>query len=56
MDFPILKNLVGADYVVRAEFSCNVTMYLTTKGLSSVVAYGVRSNLPTYFLRGHIQH
>jgi len=48
-----LRNLVGADqgdwadYVGRAEFSCNVATHLATKGSSFVVAYGVRSNLLT---------
>ncbi len=48
-----LRNLVGADqrdwadYVGRAEYSCNVAMHLATKGSSFVVAYGVRSNLLT---------
>ena len=42
-----LRNLVSvdqedwADYVGRAEFSCNVATHLATKGLSFIVAYGV---------------
>ena len=57
-----LRNLVGADkrdwadYVGRAEFSCNVAIYLATKGSSFVVAYVMRFNLLTELLRGHIQN
>ena len=48
-----LRNLVGvdqgdwADYVGRAEFSCNVAMHLATKGLSFMVAHGVDALQPT---------
>jgi hypothetical protein len=36
-----------AYYVGRAEICCNVAMYLATKGLSFVMACGMRSNLLT---------
>ena len=48
-----LRNLVGADqgdwadYVGRAEFSCNVATHLATKGSSFMVAYGVDALQPT---------
>ena len=48
-----LRNLVGADqrewaeYVGRAEFSCNVATHLATKELSFVVAYRVDALQPT---------